>query len=44
MSTSNAFGSRNLFLSIVYLVMGSLCLMIGIGFSIKKYSKRNKEE
>lgn len=43
LSTANLFGSKNLFLSIMYLVMGFLCLVVGILFSIRKINKKKKE-
>ena len=42
LSTSNFFGSKNTFLSILYLVMGGLCFFVGIAFLIKKLSKKTK--
>jgi hypothetical protein len=35
-STSNIFGSKNTFLSIMYLVMGSICFVIGLIFLFRK--------
>jgi len=39
LSTSNFFGSRNEFLSIVYLVLGCICVVIGSAFLVKKCRK-----
>ncbi len=38
-STSNFFGSKNEFLSISYIVVGVLCLVSAIGFSVRKVLK-----
>ena len=44
LSTSNFFGSRNEFLSIIYLVIGGVCFLIAIGFLIRKCKKNAKIE
>lgn len=40
LSTSSVFGSKNLFLSVMYLVMGFLCLVVGALFLGRKINKR----
>lgn len=40
LSTSSVFGSKNLFLSVMYLVMGFLCLIVGALFLGRKLNKR----
>lgn len=44
LGTSNFFGSRNLFLSIIYLAMGALCLIIAIIFCVRKIRKDSSED
>lgn len=39
LSTSNFFGSKNEFLSILYLVMGGLCFVVGVIFLIRRIKK-----
>lgn len=34
-STANAFGGKNVFLAISYIVVGSICSVITLGFLIK---------
>ena len=41
LSTTNAFGGKNEFLSIAYIVVGVTCSIITIGFMIRKYLSRN---
>ena len=41
-SQSNFFGSKNSFLSITYIVVGSVCLVIAIAFLVKKLMKKKK--
>lgn len=40
LSTSSVFGSKNLFLSVMYLVMGFLCLVVGGVFLVRKLKKQ----
>lgn len=40
LSTSSVFGSKNLFLSVMYLVMGFLCLVVGGVFLGRKLKKQ----
>lgn len=40
LSTANAFGGKNTFLSIAYLVVGSLCFLVFFGFLIKKLTTK----
>ena len=42
-SQSNFFGSKNDFLSITYLVVGGLCLLIGMLFLGKKIVKNKSQ-
>ena len=47
LSTANEFGGKNNFLAIAYLVVGCICFVITIAFSIKKIKsssdmKKNK--
>ena len=41
-SQANFFGSKNDFLGISYILVGSLCLIIAIVFLVKKIFKRKK--
>lgn len=43
LSTSNFFGSKNEFLSIIYLVMGGVCFVVGVMFLIRKIKRKRKE-
>ena len=40
---SNFFGSKNDFLSITYIVVGGLCLIIGVVFLVKKIMKNKSK-
>lgn len=42
LSNTNAFGGRNLFLSICYLVVGALCILFAIIFTIAHLKKRSQ--
>jgi hypothetical protein len=42
LSTSNFFGTKNKFLPIMYIIMGSVCLIIGVLFTIRKIKKDKK--
>lgn len=44
LSTTNAFGGKNMFLSVAYLVVGSVCMLISLLFSIKKLMAHNKRD
>lgn len=34
-STANAFGGKNMFLSVAYLAVGGVCFLITVGFIVK---------
>jgi len=42
LSTTNAFGGKNMFLAVAYLVVGSVCMLIALMFSVKKMMSPNK--
>lgn len=42
-STSNAFGGKNLFLAIAYLVAGGLSLIVTLAFLIKKFAHKKQK-
>ncbi len=42
LSTTNVFGGKNTFLAIAYLVVGCVCMLIALMFSIKKIMSPNK--
>lgn len=43
MSTANAFGGKNSFLAIAYIVVGCICAVITIVFLIKKQTMSKSE-
>lgn len=44
LSTTNALGGQNYFLGVAYIVVGSICLVIGLVFAVFYMSKRNKDQ
>eukprot|EP01017_Pseudomicrothorax_dubius_P041172 TRINITY_DN6559_c0_g1_i2.p1 TRINITY_DN6559_c0_g1~~TRINITY_DN6559_c0_g1_i2.p1 ORF type:complete len:147 (+),score=36.31 TRINITY_DN6559_c0_g1_i2:20-460(+) len=42
LSTANAFGGKNMFLAVAYLVVGSFCLVVFALFLVKKYVSPSK--
>lgn len=42
LSTTNAFGGKNTFLAVAYLVVGSVCMLIAIAFTFKKILSRRE--
>lgn len=43
LSTANAFGGRNQFLAISYLVVGGICFIVAVVFFVKKLIEMRKE-
>ena len=42
MSTANAFGSKNNFLAILFMVIGGLSALVGVGFAMRKCKKSHR--
>ncbi|KRX03547.1 hypothetical protein PPERSA_12677 [Pseudocohnilembus persalinus] len=42
-STSNAFGGKNLFLAIAYLIAGGLSLIVTVAFLVKKFAHKKQK-
>jgi len=42
-SNANAFGGKNSFLAISFIILGFICLFITIGFTIKLYMHEKKK-
>ena len=44
LSTTNAFGGKNTFLAICYLVVGSLCIVFAFVFAFAHYKKSRSKK